>query len=66
MITVSSCDVKLQEVHSGVEKENSKTLDIDVHFSGFSQHAFIHLLLYIVLLSTLGGKFSCLSLVLRS
>ena len=34
MKTVSSCGVKLQEVHSGVEKK-AKTLDIHVHFCGF-------------------------------
>ena len=39
MITVSSCGVKLQEVLSGLEKK-AKTLDIHVHFCGFSQHSF--------------------------
>ena len=36
MITVSSCGVKRQEVLSSLEK----TLDIHVHFCGFSQHFF--------------------------
>ena len=35
MITVSSCGVKLQEVLSGLENK-AKTLDIYMHFCGFS------------------------------
>ena len=40
MITVSSCGVKLQEVLLGLEKKKAKTLDIHMHFCGFSQHSF--------------------------
>ena len=39
MITVSSCCVKLEEVLSGLKKK-AKTLDIHVHFCGFSQRSF--------------------------
>ena len=39
LITVYSCGVKLQEVLSGLEK--AKTLDILMHFCGFSQDSFI-------------------------
>ena len=42
MITVSSYGVKLQEVLSGFNKK-AKTLDIHVHFCGFSQHSFVFL-----------------------
>ena len=42
MITVSSCDVKLQEVLSGLEKK----LDIHMHFCGFSQHSLLSLLYF--------------------
>ena len=41
-ITVSSCSVKLQEVLSGLDK----TLDIHMHFCGFSQHSFITLFFF--------------------
>jgi len=52
MITVSSCGVKLQEVFSGLE-EKAKTLDMHMHFCGFSQHrSFIHY--FIFFLSTWG------------
>jgi len=50
MMTVSSCGVKLQEVLSGLEKK-AKTLDIHVHFCGFSQHS---LLCYFFFVSTCG------------
>jgi len=39
MITASSCCVKLEEVLSGLKKK-AKTLDIHVHFCGFSQRSF--------------------------
>ena len=45
---VSSCGVKLQEVLSGLEKK-AKTLDIHVHFCGFSQHSLFLLLSYFFL-----------------
>jgi len=43
MITVSSCGVKLQEVLSGLENK-AKTLDIHMHFCGFSQHLLLYFL----------------------
>jgi len=56
MIIVSSCGIKIQEVLSGLEKK-AKTLDIHMHFCGFSQHSFIHSFIHyfiIFFLSTWG------------
>ena len=41
MIIVSSCGVKLQEDLSRLGKRKAKTLEIHVHFCGFSQHSFL-------------------------
>ena len=53
IITVSSCGIKLQEVISGLE-EKAKTLDIHMHFCGFSRHSYF----LFVFLST-WGVFCC-------
>ena len=44
-LSVSSCGVKLQKVVSGLEKK-AKTLDIHMHYCGFSQHSFISLIFF--------------------
>jgi len=41
MMNVSSCGIKLQEVLSGLGKK-AETLDIHMHFCGFSQHSLLY------------------------
>ena len=45
-VIVSSCGVKFQEVLSGLEKK-AKTLDIHMHFCGFSLHSFFTLFFFL-------------------